>query len=80
MNDDFKYSFYQVIPRLLRFNTKGQVISSDLSEYIKFKCDGSGKGKSCEIDQTNMKISSIAELYQPSDDGTVQSYGTVRLM
>lgn len=35
--------------------------------------------ETCEIDQENMKLSNIEELYQPSDDGTIQSYGTVRL-
>ena len=76
---DYIFCMLQAIPSLIRFNAKGQVISGDLSDYIKFKCKGKGKGKTCEIDQENMKLSNIEELYQPSDDGTIQSYGTVRL-
>lgn len=68
-------------PNLLRFNLKGQLISSDLSEYIHFKCSGEGEHRTCEIDQDNLdlKISDPSQILQPSDDGTIQSYGTVSL-
>jgi hypothetical protein len=67
----------QVIPNLLRFNLKGQLTSSDLGDYIKFKCTGEGDDRTCDIDQTNLEVSNIGEFYQPSSDGTIQSYGTV---
>lgn len=66
-----------MIPNLLRFNLKGELISSDFSEYVKFKCTGEGADRSCDLDSSNMDLTNIEELYKPSDEGTIQSYGTV---
>lgn len=70
----------QVIPNLLRFNAKGEMVSSDLSEYIVFNCTGHGKDRSCKLDQENLKVTEIQELYSPSTGDNIQSYASVRFM
>lgn len=68
----------QALPSLLRFNLKGEVVSSDLSEYIKFTCHGVGKDKTCSIDDSNTDLTDMNKLLEPSSSDSIQSYGTVR--
>lgn len=71
-------SSVQALPSLLRFNLKGEVVSSDLSEYIKFTCHGVGKDKTCSIDDSNTDLTDMNKLLEPSSSDSIQSYGTVR--
>lgn len=68
---------------MLRFNLKGELTSSDLSDYIKFTCHGVGKDKSCTIDDSDTSIDSYIKDYnkllESSSDDSIQSYGTVSL-
>jgi hypothetical protein len=66
---------------------RGQRVSSDVSDYIKFRCEGIGKGRSCTIDQSRMQLSSRKVVYgtamtstENDDDGEgeAQTYVTVR--
>lgn len=70
----------QALPSLLRFNLKGEVVSSDLSDYIKFTCHGVGKDKTCSIDDSNTDLTDMNKLLEPSSSDSIQSYGTVRFV
>lgn len=42
---------YEYLPSLVRFNRAGELVSSDLSEYVTFTCrDTSGGGRKCSAD------------------------------
>lgn len=73
------YLFNQAIPGLVRFNTKGQLVSSDLSDYIKFRCEGDGAARSCEINQSNLDIWDFGALLYPASTESIHSYAAVRL-
>jgi hypothetical protein len=74
----------QVIPNLPRLSLRGQRISNDVSDYIKFRCEGIGKRRSCTIDQSQIQLSSRKLVYgtamtstESDDDGDAQIYVTV---
>jgi DNA repair ATPase RecN len=50
------------------------VISSDLSEYVKFHCTGEGKDRTCAVESDSLKFTPSFE----ASDGSVQEYGVVR--
>jgi hypothetical protein len=62
----------QYIPNLLRFNAKGEIVSSDISSYFNFECRGIRGNKTCHIDKDSYKIPSDPTTLTDESSGVVE--------
>jgi hypothetical protein len=58
----------QALNDLVRYNRKGDAVSSDISAYIQFQCTGSGSDRSCSSNLDAGEVQSQLVSSQGSDD------------
>eukprot|EP01038_Epipyxis_sp_PR26KG_P009142 gene9142-12328_t len=65
---------------LTRFNRRGQVISSNIGDYVKFSCSGSGNGRTCStksIDVSQLVTGSTSSVSVVSYLEGIAMYGII---
>jgi hypothetical protein len=64
-------SAIQALPDLIRINRKGKQVSSNLGDFVKFKCDGAGKDRKCHSDIKMSELATDIKAGSSSDDSIV---------
>ena len=64
---------FQALPDLIRINRQGNRVSSNLGDFVKFNCDGTGKDRKCH---SNIKFGELATDIKTgsSSDDSIVSY------
>jgi hypothetical protein len=58
----------QTLNNLVRYNRNGDIVSSDISAYVEFRCKGTGSGRSCSSNLDAGEVQSQLVSSEGSDD------------